>query len=68
MVPSSAGGMAKKMEYSGLLVNGGISHPRLDNVGLNSFGTSNFGVALPNLQSITVIINIARITAKSLMN
>lgn len=43
IVPNSAGKIAMIHDHIGF-TNGDIIHPRVDNVGLNSDGTSSFGV------------------------
>lgn len=51
-----------------LPLKNGISQPRPSQVGLNSPGTSNFGVWMPTAKSKKLMARIAMITAKSLMN
>lgn len=66
IVPNNAGRHATMALHHGLCWKGQIIHPRPSNVGLNSVGTSNFGVEMPAKWSSVLIENIAIITAKSL--
>lgn len=49
-------------------LKGGMSHPRPSQVGLNSDGTSSFGVWMPTAKSMPLMTRMAMMTAKSLMN
>lgn len=49
-------------------LKGGMSHPRPSQVGLNSDGTSSFGVWMPIAKSMPLMVRMAMMTAKSLMN
>ena len=65
MVAKRAGSMATIEVHHGLFPNGGIIHPLPDQVGLNSPGTDNLGVATPTYMSTNVMDKMAIRTAKS---
>ena len=56
---------ASDVQY-GLVLKGGINHPRPDHVGRKVEGTLSLGVLIPARISMPVIIVIAIMTAKSL--
>lgn len=66
IVPNKAGRHATIALQNGLWWKGDMIHPRPSNVGLNSAGTSSFGVGMPTKWSNVLIENIAINTAKSL--
>lgn len=67
MVPKIAGKNAQAQDHIGFL-NGDITQPRSDRVGLNSEGTSSFGVAMLQMKSMIDMENMAMMTEKSLIN